>query len=82
MLFKKAQALEIDRLVSNACTNRAGDSSAEATCADDMPVYLYDEFYAVDGGVEAHFLLCADDLKYLTVRCADIVCERNVDDAG
>lgn len=81
VVFKNAQALDSDGLVIYDCAKSSGASSADVTSADDMLVYLYDEFYAVDGGVEAHFLLCADDLKYLTVRCADIVCERNVDDA-
>ncbi len=81
VVFKNAHVLESDGLVVDDCAKSSGAGSADATFADDMSVYLYDEFYAVDGGVEAHFLLCADDLKYLTVRCADIVCERNVDDA-
>ncbi len=45
-------------------------------------VWLYDELYAVDGGIEAHMLFSSDKTKdglaYLTLRCADIDVERNV----
>lgn len=76
VLFKNAEIVESDGLPFND-----GDSLRMPTDEgyDICLTYLYDEFYAVDGGIEAHFLLSFDDLKYFTVRCADIVCEKNLE---
>lgn len=73
VLFKNAEIIESDGI------SFEGDDGLRKQSDDDDArlTYLYDEFYYVDGGVEAHFLLSLCDLKYLTVRCSDIVCDKN-----
>lgn len=43
-------------------------------------MYLYDEVYMLeDGSYEFHFLVSTRELRYVTIRCHDIRCEKNVE---
>ena len=71
----------------NAETLEKDDVAFSGADGEYCRTWLYDELYvAAGGGIEAHMLFSSgktdDGLAYLTLRCADIDVERNVEHDG
>lgn len=48
-------------------------------CRTSNCTYLHDEVYLLeDGSYEFHFLVATREVRYVTVRCQDVRCEKNV----